>query len=430
MQQFFIEKCLQQRNKVFLAVFAIAVGQSSSANSNDLITIIGPDGLPIVVPVQKPDTSKNTDRDRRLKKQSTNDDKSEKKSWFRLFSKDNSKAPDTAANTGKSEPLRQLKTAENTHSKVATANVVAPQVPQKSADVRKEVRSVTSKVKAKQSSVSKAVPVSDVVDPKVSQSTKVESVQQQNTVVDAPIGSIQIPVAESSEDVPYRVIDGEKYYQAEYLESKEFNLEDRKRFYQIPSGVDGVSSGAANWEVLERQKGVDMTVFRGVEQQPQKTVVALGTSYHVISKAELTQAVPVQCVDDKAIRKSKNFGRDDSVSFFPRAPFNDEFDFELLDFDKTVQNLKITSYASSNKSPTYYWPIAIFLDQNGCIIEGASAFHTQTNPATMLQSSSIDGVIHVPKDSQYLMLSALEYGADVPQLKLSNEGQIKLTILR
>ncbi len=50
MQQFFIEKCLQQRNKVFLAVFAIAVGQSSSANSNDLITIIGPDGLPMVVP--------------------------------------------------------------------------------------------------------------------------------------------------------------------------------------------------------------------------------------------------------------------------------------------------------------------------------------------------------------------------------------------
>ena len=48
----------------------------------------------------------------------------------------------------------------------------------------------------------------------------------------------------------------------------------------------------------------------------------------------------------------------------------------------------------------------------------------------MLQSSSIDGVIHVPKDSQYLMLSALEYGADVPQLKLSNEGQIKLTVLR
>lgn len=430
MQQFFIEKCLQQRNKVFLAVFAIAVGHSGYADSNnsDLITIIGPDGLPMVVPMQKDRQSSNES------KSSTQKD-SERKPWFRLFSKDSDKVADNTESAVKSESVKQLKIPNDTESKVSAVDVTAPQVPQKSADEPKEVQAVKTEVKAKpsivsKSVVSKSVPVSDVGHPKLSQQTDMESVQQQNTVVDSKIEKVQTPIAEPSEDAPYRVIDGEKYYQAEYLESKEFNLEDRKRFYQIPSGVDGVSSGSANWEVLERQKGVDMTVFRGVDQKPYETVVALGTDYHVISKAELAQAIPVQCVDDKAIRKSKNFGRNDSVSFFPRAPFNEEFDFELLDFDKEVQNLKITSYASNNKSPTYYWPVAIFLDQNGCVLEGASAFHTQTNPATMLQSSSIDGVIHVPKDSQYLMLSALEYGADVPQLKLSNEGQIKLTVLR
>ncbi|MEC8886141.1 MAG: putative pilus assembly protein FilE [Pseudomonadota bacterium] len=425
MQQFFIEKCLQQRNKVFLAVFAIAVGHSGYADSNnsDLITIIGPDGLPMVVPMQKDTQPRNES------KTSTQKD-SEKKSWFRLFSKDSDKVADNTENAVKSESVKQLETSNDTESKVAAVDVVAPQVPQKSQDAPKNIQSVKTEVNTQPSIVSKAVSVSDVVHPKVSQQTDIESVQQQNTVVDSKIEKVQTSIAEPSEEAPYRIIDGEKYYQAEYLESKEFNLEDRKRFYQIPSGVDGVSSGSANWEVLERQKGVDMTVFRGVEQKPHETVVALGTDYHVISKAELAQAIPVQCVDDKAIRKSKNFGRNDSVSFFPRAPFNEEFDFELLDFDKEVQNLKITSYASNNKSPTYYWPVAIFLDQNGCVLEGASAFHTQTNPATMLQSSSIDGVIHVPKDSQYLMLSALEYGADVPQLKLSNEGQIKLTVLR
>ena len=425
MQQFFIEKCLQQRNKVFLAVFAIAVGHSGYADSNnsDLITIIGPDGLPMVVPMQKDTQPRNESKTSTLKT-------TEKKSWFRLFSKDSDKVADNTENAVKSESVKQLETSNDTESKVAAVDVVAPQVPQKSQDAPKNIQSVKTEVNTQPSIVSKAVSVSDVVHPKVSQQIDMESVPQQNTVVDPKIEKLQTPVAEASEDAPYRVIDGEKYYQAEYLESKEFNLEDRKRFYQIPSGVDGVSSGSANWEVLERQKGVDMTVFRGVEQKPHETVVALGTDYHVISKAELAQAIPVQCVDDKAIRKSKNFGRNDSVSFFPRAPFNEEFDFELLDFDKEVQNLKITSYASNNKSPTYYWPVAIFLDQNGCVLEGASAFHTQTNPATMLQSSSIDGVIHVPKDSQYLMLSALEYGADVPQLKLSNEGQIKLTVLR
>ncbi|MCJ8146238.1 putative pilus assembly protein FilE [Acinetobacter sp. A3.8] len=400
MQQFFFEKYLQQRNKIFLAVFCFgAITNYSYADTNELITIIGPDGLPMVVPVPeaKPKANKsgrniNNDTSGNLHeasaKQKINDQINDK-SWFKLFSK----TKDTSKN---------IDVHPNLVNEVGGAESVAQEMylPVQSQKTKHDIQShISSPSETSKSTDLSNEPQSDNKQPMV-------------------------------EQAPYKVIDGEKYYQAEYLESKEFNIEDKKRFYQIPTGVDGISSGAASWEVVERQKGVDMTVFRGVDTSSKNDVVTLGKNYRVIPKSELTQVIPLQCVDDKAIRKSKGFGRNDSVSFFPRAPFNDEFDFELLDFDQKVQNLKITSYASSDKSPTYYWPIVIFLDQKGCIIEGASAFHTYSNPATMLQSASIEGVIYIPKNSHYLLMSALEFGADVSELKLSNEGQIKLTLLR
>lgn len=225
---------------------------------------------------------------------------------------------------------------------------------------------------------------------------------------------------------PYRLIEGEKYYEAEYLESKEFNLDNKKRFYQIPTG-----SGAANWDVVEREKGADMSWFQASKAMSVKPeVIVLGTDYTVIPKDELVAVLPIQCVDDKAKRKSKTFQKDNTLALFPRRPFKDEFDYELVQLNSSVQNFRLESYASSQKNPTYYWPIVIFLDEKGCMIEGASAFYTKSQTATALQSESIEGVVHVPEQSRYVMLTALEQAMDVPELKLSNQGQIKLTVLR
>lgn len=425
MHQFFFEKCLQQRNKVFLAVFCLSVGATLSY-ANDLITIIGPDGLPMVVPMQKTDSQNKVER-------KSKESVGEKKSWFKLFSnnganppQESSKAVDLKKENIKSDPSTSSRVNSNKieQKKVVPstgAKLVTPQAKENAVvkiDERQQAHNVAKEDMLQVSAVVQTIEDSQSIQP-----------QSTPTAVEPPLANDLIP------QEPYQVIDGEKYYDAEYLESKEFNIEGHKRFYQIPTppmsvGMQGMSGGTTNWDMVEREKGVDMSIIRGEAQKQEEAVIALGANYHIIPKEELAEALPIQCVDDKAIRKSKTFGKNDSVSFFPRAPFNDEFDFELLDFDKPVKNLKITSYASNNNSPSYYWPIAIFLDENGCIIEGASAFHTSSHPATMLQSASIDGVIHVPNNSHYLLMSALEYGADVPQLKLSNEGQIKLTMLR
>ncbi len=224
---------------------------------------------------------------------------------------------------------------------------------------------------------------------------------------------------------PFRIIDGEKYYEAEYLESKEFNLDEKKRFYQIPGQVGG------NWDVVEREKGVDMSWFRVTQQQNQpKETVVLGKDYKVLSKAQLIEVLPLQCVDAKAQRKAKSLSMEKPLSLWSRPSLDGSFDYQLVLLDAAIQNIKLSSYANQTNNPTYYWPMAVFLDEQGCIVEGASAFYTQSYPMTMLQNASIEGVVHIPKNSKYILLTALEYAVDLPDFKLSHQGQIKLTVLR
>lgn len=442
-----IHLCLKYSLTVGLCC-SVQLATAKSLSSGEMITIIGPDGLPMVVPVPeasgqvKPQSKSNT----------------EKKTWFKLFSKE--------------KPASQQPPTQN---QIATQRTTAPVIQQVTQQQPLDTKLSESPVQTQNDA--KVLSNTKITPSNVEHRTQQQTVQQQDPMKTVPVASqashvnatasqvaedavVQAddfaqnhtaqndPIVDSSisnsatnsnvsaenEPAPYRMIDGEKYYQAEYLESKEFNVEGKKRFYQIPTppmsvGMKGVSGGTTNWDVVEREKGVDMSVFRGTTQEPQQ-VVTLGVNYHVISQDELLEALPTQCIDDKAKRKSKSFGRHDSVSFFPRAPFDDRFDFELLEINQPLQNVKISSYANSGKAPSYYWPIAVFLDQKGCVIEGATAFHTQTFPATMLQSASIEGVIHIPKNSHYLLLSALESSVDVPELQLSNQGQIKLTVLR
>ena len=200
------------------------------------------------------------------------------------------------------------------------------------------------------------------------------------------------------------------------MESKEFNLDEKKRFYQIPGQVGG------NWDVIEREKGIDMSWFRTTQQQhkPQETIV-LGKDYKVLSKAQLSDVLPLQCVDAKAQRKAKSLSVEKPLSLWSRPSLAECFD---------CPNIKLSSYANQMNNPTYYWPMAVFLDEQGCIVEGASAFYTQAYPMTMLQNASIEGVVHIPKNSKYILLTALEYAVDLPDFKLSHQGQIKLTVLR
>ncbi|MFC3902464.1 putative pilus assembly protein FilE [Acinetobacter marinus] len=447
-----IHLCLKYSLTVGLC-FSVQLATAKSLSSGEMITIIGPDGLPMVVPV--PEASGQ------VKSQAKPN--AEKKTWFKLFSKEKpaSQQPPTqnqiatqrtTAPVIQQAPQQQPRDTKLSASPVQTENdaqvfsntkvtpsAVEQRTQQQTVQQQDTMKIATVKSQASHAKATASQVAEDAVahvDGLTKKHTTQNHTAQNDSTVDSSINNSATSkdVSVENEPAPYRMIDGEKYYQAEYLESKEFNVEGKKRFYQIPTppmsvGMKGVSGGTTNWDVVEREKGVDMSVFRGTTPEPQQ-VVTLGVNYHVISQDELAEALPTQCIDDKAKRKSKSFGRHDSVSFFPRAPFDNRFDFELLEINQPLQNVKISSYANSGKAPSYYWPIAVFLDQKGCVIEGATAFHTQTFPATMLQSASIEGVIHIPKNSHYLLLSALESSVDVPELQLSNQGQIKLTVLR
>jgi hypothetical protein len=88
------------------------------------------------------------------------------------------------------------------------------------------------------------------------------------------------------------------------------------------------------------------------------------------------------------------------------------------------------SYASGRRHPTFYWPLPIFLDSKGCVLEGVMSYQQSQLAATVLQQSALLGTLHVPQGAGYLLLTPLAEAADMPQVKLSDQGQLRLVPLR
>lgn len=108
----------------------------------------------------------------------------------------------------------------------------------------------------------------------------------------------------------------------------------------------------------------------------------------------------------------------------------EKFEYELVKLDPSVQHLQLMSFAASSSTPLYYWPLAIFLDEKGCILEGASGFKSKSYPSTILQHASIQGTLKVPAHARYIMLTPLSSSIDVAEHELSNQGQIQISVLR
>lgn len=370
--------------------------QSGIAQQTEMVTIIDPDGRPMIVPRPIEATPK-------VKQEKIDQDVS-KEGFFSFFKSKKEKT--------------KVKIVEN-NEKVSAQKSNTATIPV-TAVIEQPI--VETKVLDAVSPTPDPIPVQKIrSDSNTLQQVGTESITNTSEVVNT------VPTAnQETSNLPYRIIDGEKYYESEYLESMEFNVDHKKRFYQIPN-----VAGGASWDVLEREKGVDMSLFQSVvtQKKASNAAVALGLYYKVLSKDEISQVLPIQCVDQKVQAKAKKLLSDKPLSLWPRAPLHDHFDYQLIALEDTIQNFKITSYGSNQVDPTYYWPMAIFLDRDGCLIEGASAFFSTAYPSTMLQNASIEGVIHVPNQSKFVLLTALEQAVDVPTLKLSNQGQIKLTVL-
>ena len=245
------------------------------------------------------------------------------------------------------------------------------------------------------------------------------------------VNNIQIDQAQSKNaDQNFTVIDGVRYVNNEYLEDKEFNLEGKKRFYIMPAVSAGIPT---RLETVEREKGVSHSfIDKIIKDKPdEKKSVALSATYYRLPKQDVIETLAQSCFTGKKLDKAKVLNiKNREIGFWPVAPIKEKFAFEVIQLDENIQDLLLTSYASSNKNPTYYWPLIVFLDQKGCVIEGVSGFKNQEIAESKFQHAALEGVLKKPSSSKYLFMTPLASAIDVENKQLINHGQIKLSVIR
>lgn len=235
----------------------------------------------------------------------------------------------------------------------------------------------------------------------------------------------------NSARAPFSVVDGEKYVDSEYLEQREFNLEGKKRFYALPDGLGGV-------QLLEREKGVNLNSIRAEKKRSVAPQVSLSVDYQRIPQADVQHLIGQQCVAMKRLkpldliyqRPFDLWPRPSDIK--PKADKNStdknstDFPFVGAELHPDVRDINLLSYASSSRMPRYYWPLVIFLDAKGCVLEGANQFFQSAIPATLLQQAALQGHLHIPLGSRYVLLTPLADTPELAQVRLSEKGQLRL----
>ncbi|WP_234965322.1 putative pilus assembly protein FilE [Acinetobacter johnsonii] len=226
---------------------------------------------------------------------------------------------------------------------------------------------------------------------------------------------------------------GTDYVRNEYLEDREFNLEGKRRFYTMPEGVIDHKTGATRFQVIEREKGVSKSVLNAMFKPKQKenlAPIALASTYYRMSQQDTINSLGQSCFKDKKLKKAKSLQANHDINVWPKKPIKENFEFEVIKVDSNIQNIQLNSYASTQNDPTFYWPFAVFLDQNACVLEGVGGFKNDENSPSMLSHEMITGILHVPEQSHYLLLTPLSSAVDVEHKVLTNYGQLKIIAIR
>ncbi|MDM1021908.1 putative pilus assembly protein FilE [Acinetobacter sp. VNK23] len=376
-----------QQPRFVISLLSAVLTSSTVAYADGFYTIIGPDGRPMIVP-KKVDAQKNEPTAR------------------------------GSAVGGNSLKKASTERVEN--------QMVAPSVIQKNSVIANPSQKV----------VKQAVENSKNIQQPSFQLQKIEDVkklheraiqQSTSTVKQVPseIQSSTDSIAETQIHA-FNQVDGIEYVNSEYLEDQEFNLDGKKRFYTMPDGT-------GRFETIERKKGVSRSVLDKLMNRSQQinTPIVLAASYVRLSAQDLSSAFDNdRCFLQGYTKSIKTLTPQKEVGLWPRKPLKEKFEYELVKLDSAIQYIQVDSYASSNEKPIYYWPLVVFLDEKGCIQEAVSGFKNNSVSATLLQHAAIQGVIKVPAQAHYIMMTPLASAVDVPEQKLSNQGQIKIFALQ
>ncbi|QSG84045.1 putative pilus assembly protein FilE [Acinetobacter indicus] len=398
------------------SLWALSLGSASVSYANEFYTIIGPDGRPMVV-------QRKAETRPAAKKEAVPVNKTQAQS--RASSALNPAQPQ--AQIPVSEPVRApavavVPTVSTVPTQPVTTVKLTESIPQKTPDT--------------------AVVEQPVVTPVVSATTKPVSASSSPTITSVipqtesqkVLKTVQADQPDRTSSSGFTEMEGEQYVNNEYLEHSEFNLEGKKRFYMMPEGVvdSKLGGGATRVQVVEREKGVGQSVLDRLfkKRQPESVKpMVLSSTYYRIAQADAISSLGQSCFNNKKIKHAKTLVAQKDINLWPRAPLTDEFDYEVVKLEGDLRHLQVNSYASKTRQPTFYWPFAVFLDAQGCVIEGAGGYKSQDTQSTLLQHEQVEGVIQLPAQTRYLLLTPLASAIDMENRQLSNQGQLKIIAL-
>jgi len=260
----------------------------------------------------------------------------------------------------------------------------------------------------------------------IDQDGHMRSIQKKSADSDTPNSST---TSDQSSSDPILTMDGQQYVDSEYLEKRKFNLAGKKTFYAMPDGMGGT-------QVIERTPGA----VNQEDQNSNRTVVnpeplvSLSTQYERVPAADIVSLINMKCLASSALDKVKVL-RDQELIVWPRsdAPkvnHRASLNYVVVKLGLNNRDISLQSFAPLGRQSDYYWPLPIFLDEQGCVLEGVNAFYQKTLPSTMLQPSVLVGNLHVPEHAKYLMMTPLHEAIDLPNIRLAEVGQIRLIPLR
>ncbi|MCU4414764.1 putative pilus assembly protein FilE [Acinetobacter sp. WU_MDCI_Axc73] len=411
-----------KKSMAYVSWVLFSLGTVPMGYAADFFTIIGPDGRPLVIPrdpvqpkkptyrkvITEPDNTSKVAESKPVQATRSESIKTIQPQTIQPDHLQKEAVPITANSMAKTLPETIVEQKESSETK----NVAPAQVQSKQKQ-GKQVKAAQSGYIQSQAKVFSTTPQTQ----KVKSETQLNSTDQPSHEADQHIDELN----------------GEKYIDSEYLEEKEFNLEGKKRFYMMPEGVVDARLGAVHMQPEQREKGVSKSFLQSMlkkNQNEKEEVLALSSTYYRMPKEQVVESLEAACFTGKKIKDAKLFNVEKQIGLWPRKPLKDTFDYEVVKLSAPLKQLKLTSYATTEQNPTFYWPFVVFLDQKGCILEGVSGYKNQEFPATMLQHAAIEGTIRLPDQTSYILLTPLASALDVQEKSLSNQGQIKLTAIR
>ncbi len=239
------------------------------------------------------------------------------------------------------------------------------------------------------------------------------------------------PTKSTSVEPSTVTFNGEQYIDSGYLEKREFNLDGKSRFYPIPDGLGGTA-------VIERVPGAiqppEAAPLESLNANKPPVLVTLSDHYQRVPASEVSALINMTCLPASALQQSKIM-RQQQIILWPRSDApkvnrKASLNYELVEFRVPTKDISLQSFAPVSQQFAYYWPLPIFLDERGCVLEGVNGFYQKKLPATLLQPSILIGNLHIPDRTRYLMLTPLVEAIDLPGTTLSPVGQLRIVPLR